>query len=106
MKFFRFTFAFASLAALASAAPVYKVTISEPAVIAGSVVKPGDYRIEVNGDKATIKSGKTSLEVPVTVESGTQKFAYTSVESKTENGKSMLQDIHIGGTNTILVFSR
>ena len=106
MKLFRFTFCFASLALLASAAPVYKVTLTEPAVIAGSVVKPGDYRIVVNGDKATLTTGKTSLEVPVKVETGNQKFQYTSVESRTEAGKNLLDDIHVGGTTTTLVFKR
>jgi hypothetical protein len=106
MKLFRFTFSFASLALLASAAPAYKVTLTEPAVIAGSVVKAGDYRIVVNGDKATLTSGKTSLEVPVKVETGTQKFQYTSVESRSEGGKTMLDDIHVGGTSTTLVFKR
>jgi hypothetical protein len=106
MKLFRLTFSFASLAILASAAPAYKVTLTEPAVIAGSVVKPGDYRVVVNGDKATLTSGKISLEVPVKVETGTQKFSYTSVESRTEAGKNMVDDIHIGGTSTTLVFKR
>jgi hypothetical protein len=106
MKLFRFTFCFASLALLASAAPVYKVTLTESAVIAGSVVKPGDYRIVVNGDKATLTSGKTTLEVPVKVETGTQKYQFTSVESRTEAGKTVLDDIHVGGTSTTLVFKR
>jgi hypothetical protein len=106
MKLFRLTFSFASLALLASAAPAYRVTLTEPAVIAGSVVKPGDYRIVVNGDKATLTSGKISLEVPVKVETGTQKFSYTSVESRTEAGKNMVDDIQIGGTSTTLVFKR
>jgi hypothetical protein len=106
MKLFRFTFSFAAIALLASAAPVYKVTLTEPAVIAGSVVQAGDYRIVVNGDKATLTSGKTSLEVPVKVETGTQKFHYTSVESRMEAGKTMLDDIHLGGTSTTLVFKR
>lgn len=106
MKLFRFTFCFASLALLASAAPAYKVTLTESAVIAGSVVKPGDYRIVVNGDKATLTSGKISLEVPVKVETGTQKYQYTSVESRIEAGKTVLDDIHVGGTSTTLVFKR
>jgi hypothetical protein len=105
-KFFRLTLSFAALAALASAAPAYKVTLTEPAVIAGSVLKPGDYRIVVNGDKATLTSGKTSLEVPVKVETGTQKFQYTSVESRTEGGKNLVDDIHVGGTSTTLIFKR
>ena len=91
---------------MASAAPVYKVTLTEPAMIAGSVVKPGDYRIVVNGDKATLTTGKTSLEVPVKVETATKKFEYTSVECRDEAGKNVLDDIHIGGTATTLVFKR
>jgi hypothetical protein len=106
MKLFRFTFCFASLALLASAAPAYKITLTEPAVIAGTAVKAGDYRIVVNGDKATLTSGKTSLEVPVKVETGTQKFQYTSVESRTQAGKTMVDDIQLGGTTTTLVFKR
>lgn len=106
MKLFRLTFSFASLAILASAAPAYKVTLTEPAVIAGSVVKAGEYRIVVNGDKATLTSGKMTLEVPVKVETGTQKFQFTSVESRNEAGKTMLDDIHVGGTSTTLVFKR
>jgi hypothetical protein len=106
MKLFRFAFSFASLALLASAAPVYKVKLTESAVIAGSVVKAGDYRIVVNGDKATLTSGKTSIEVPVKVETGTQKFQYTTVESRSQAGKNMLDDIHVGGTTTTLVFKR
>jgi hypothetical protein len=106
MKLFRFTFCFASLALLASAAPVYRVTLTESAVIAGSVIKPGDYRIVVNGDKATLTMGKTSLEVPVKVETGDKKFQFTAVECRTEAGKNMLDDIRVGGTSTILVFKR
>jgi hypothetical protein len=106
MKLFRFTFCFASLALLASAAPAYKVTLTEPAVVAGSVLKAGDYRIVINGEKATLTTGKTSLEVPVKVETGTQKFQFTSIESSTVAGKVMLDDIHVGGTSTTLVFKR
>jgi hypothetical protein len=106
MKLFKYAFSFASLALLASAAPVYKVTLTEPAVIGGSALKPGDYKIVVNGDKATLTSGKTSIEVPVKVENGTQKFSYTSVESSSESGKNILDDIRVGGTSTTLVFKR
>lgn len=106
MKLFRFTFCFASLALLASAAPTYKITLTEPAVVAGSAVKAGDYRIVVNGDKATLTSGKIHLEVPVTVQNGKEKFQYTSVECRTEGGKNVLNDVQLGGTRTILVFKR
>ncbi|MGA3201396.1 MAG: hypothetical protein ABSF12_02755 [Bryobacteraceae bacterium] len=106
MKLFQFTFCFASLALLASAESVYKVTLSEPAVIEGSAVKPGDYRIVIEGNTATLTTGKTSLQVPVKVEMGKQKFAYTSVDTRTEAGQTIVDDIQVGGTRTILVFKR
>jgi hypothetical protein len=106
MKLFRATFCFASLALVASAAPAYTVTLSEPAVLAGSVVKPGEYRIVVNGEKATLTSGKMSMEVPVKVETGSQKFKYTSVECRDDAGQHLLDDIRVGGTTTTLVFKR
>jgi hypothetical protein len=106
MKLLRVTLCFAALALVAGAAPVYKVTLTEPAVVAGSVVKPGDYRIVVNGDKATLTMGKTSLEVPVKVESGKQKFHYTSVECRMDGGQNMLDDIQVGISGYWLLLSR
>jgi len=75
-------------------------------MIAGSAVKPGEYRIVVNGEKATLTMGKTTLDVPVKVESAAQKFQYTSVESRTEAGQNIVDDILVGGTTTKLVFKR
>jgi hypothetical protein len=69
-------------------------------------VKPGEYKIVVNGGKATLTIGKSSLEVPVKVETGKQKFQYTSIECREDAGKNMLDDIRIGGTNTTLIFKR
>ena len=106
MNSFRLTLCSAALALVASAAPSYKVTITEPSMIAGSAVKPGEYRIVVNGEKATLTMGKTTLDVPVKVESGAQKFQYTSVESRTEAGQNIVDDIQVGGTTTKLVFKR
>jgi hypothetical protein len=106
MKLFRFPIYLASLALVVSAAPVYRVTFTEPTIVAGSLVKPGDYKIVVNGDKATLSMGKTAVEAPVKVETGTQKFHYTSIDCRTEAGKNIIDDIQVGGTTTKLVFKR
>lgn len=106
MKILRFAFSFAALALLASASPAYKVTLTQPAIIAGSLVKPGEYKIVVNGEKATLSAGKVRIEVPVKVENGNHKFDYTSIESREVSGKTLVEDIHVGGTTTTLVFAR
>jgi hypothetical protein len=106
MKLFRFVLSFAPLAILSAGTPSYKVTLTETAVIGNSVMKAGDYKIVVAGDKATLTSGKTTVEVPVKVETGDKKFAYTSIECRQDAGKNLLEDIHVGGTSTTLVFKR
>jgi hypothetical protein len=81
----------------------YKVTLFQPSVISGQELKPGDYKVEVNGDKMTIKNGKNSVEAPVKVETGDAKFSSTSVRYDNGNGKYKVQEIRIGGTTTKLV---
>jgi len=91
--------------AVASAASSYHFSIFEPSVVAGQELKPGDYKVEVNGNKAMIKTGKQIVEAPVTVQDGTEKFSETSVRYANNNGKLMVQEIRLGGTHTKLVFN-
>jgi len=87
--------------AVASAASSYKVTLFQPSVINGSSLKPGEYRIEIQQDKAIIKQGKKTTEAPVKVETADQKFSTTVVRYNGDN----VQEIRLGGTNTRLVFA-
>lgn len=97
--------AFAFLAAaLAWAASSYTVNLPKPAVVAGSQLKPGDYKLEINGSKAILKHGKTEVEADVTVETGSTRYAETSACCMSEDGKYRLQEIRVGGTNTKLTF--
>jgi hypothetical protein len=91
--------------AIASAASSYHFSIFQASYVAGKELKPGDYKIELNGDKATIKVGKQVLEAAVKVENGTEKFAETSVRYATADGKMTVQEIRLGGTSTKLVFN-
>jgi hypothetical protein len=91
--------------AIASAASSYHFSIFETSVVAGKELKPGDYKIELNGDKAMIKAGKETVETAVKVENGSEKFPETSVRYANSNGKLMVQEIRLGGTHTKLVFN-
>ena len=98
----KLTIGFASLAlAAASAATTYRVTLFEPSVINGTELKPGEYKVEVNNDKAVIRNGKTSTEATVKVENNDQKFRTNVVRYGPE---SRIQEIRLGGTKTRLVF--
>jgi hypothetical protein len=106
MKLSKLMLSFGTLAlAIASAASSYHFSLFQPSVVAGKELKPGDYKVELNGDKAIIKAGKQSIEAAVKVESGTEKFSETSVRFNTANGKMTVQEIRLGGTTTKLVFN-
>jgi len=46
------------------AASSYTVKIVDPTWIGQTELKPGDYKVQLEGDKAQLKMGKTVVEVP------------------------------------------
>ena len=106
MSLSRLVLSFGTLAlALASAASSYKVTLFQPSMVGNTELKPGDYKLEVDGEKAIIKDGKSSVEVAVKVETGNEKFGNTVVRYNNGDGKYHVQEIRLGGTKTKLVFN-
>lgn len=101
----RVMFGFAVMAlAVASAADTYRVTLFQPSVVAGKELKPGEYKVTVKDNKATIGQGKSAVEAPVKVEASENKFGTTSVRYETADGKYRVQEIRLGNTKTKLVF--
>lgn len=90
--------------AIASAAASYRVTLFQPSVIAGTELKPGEYKIELKDNKAVVKGGKNVVEAKVKVETADQKFGSTSVRYSNGDGKYHVQEIRLGGANTKLIF--
>jgi flagellar hook assembly protein FlgD len=96
-------FGFASVAlAVASAATSYNVTFYDSVMINGAKVQPGNYKVEVSANTATLKQGKSVIQAPVKVESTTEKFGTNVVRIE----GSELQEIRLGGTRTKLVFEK
>lgn len=90
--------------AIAWGATAYRVNLPKPAVVSGTELKAGDYKVEVNGNKVTLKNGKSTVETEATVENGATKFSQSSACCLAEDGKYRLQELRIGGTNTKLIF--
>ncbi|MBZ5608322.1 MAG: hypothetical protein LAP38_08695 [Acidobacteriia bacterium] len=88
---------------VAYAASSYHVTLSKPTTVNGTVLNPGDYKLEIQGDKATLKQGKTSVESNVKVETAPQKFQLTTVAYGGEDTK-VLHEIRLAGTALKLLF--
>jgi hypothetical protein len=98
------SFAVVTLAAIAGAKS-YSVSLSEPAVIGGTELKPGEYKVEVVDQKAVIRNGKLHGEFPVKVETSDSRYGATAIRFSNGDGKLHIQEIHLGGTATKLVFS-
>jgi hypothetical protein len=99
----KFVFAFALLAlALATAGTVpgshtYTITLIQPAVVNGTQLNPGEYRLSVDVTKVSLSKGKQLIEMPsAKVESVEKKFESTAIRYTGEK----LSEIRIGGTKT------
>lgn len=110
--FQRFLVVFAILAlVMASAGTVpgpgssFRVNISQPSVVKGADLKPGEYKVSMGADKVTFTGGKTTVEAPAKIETAPEKFKATAVRYVTENGKNVVSEIRIGGTTTVLLFN-
>jgi len=94
--------AFAGMAMAAGKS--YSVKLFDPAMLGDTELKPGEYRVEVNDQTAIIKSGKIKKEAAVKVETSDSKYDATTVRLSS-GAKPQIQEIHIGGTRTKLVFN-
>jgi hypothetical protein len=95
---------FGVFALAVASAKTYSITLFQPSELAGKELKPGDYKVEVEGTRAVIRAAKVSVEAPVKVEENGKKFDTTSVQFDTAGGKYRIREIHLGGTKTTLTF--
>ena len=97
------TFGFATLAlGVASAAASYHVTFFEPVTVNGTKLKAGEYKVEINDNKAVIKQGKAIAQTSVKVESNETKYPTTVVRM----AGAQVEEIRFGGTRTRVVFEK
>lgn len=87
-----------------AAANRYRVDIPNAVWVGTAELKPGSYTLELEGDKATLRAGASSVEVPVKVESATKKHDQTAVTISRQDNKAFLKEIRLRGTATTVVF--
>ena len=95
----------AALAIASAKAKSYSIQLYEPALLGSTTLAPGAYQVEVEGDKAVMRNGKMQSEAPVKVESADGKYSTTAVRFSNADGKMHIQEIHIGGSKSKLVFN-
>jgi len=94
-----------ALAVASASAKSYSIQLFEPAMLGNMALAPGDYKVQVEDQKAVVTNGKVHCEAPVKVESGDAKYGSTTVRFANADGKMHIQEIHVGGSKTKLVFN-
>jgi hypothetical protein len=85
----------------------YNITVSSPSKAGSVQLKPGQYKLTVEGGNATFTEqtkGQKSFTTPVKVEEGDKKFNDTRVISSKEGEVEKITEIDLGGSKTKLGF--
>jgi hypothetical protein len=90
-----------------ASAKTYELTLAGPTKAGKVELKPGMYRLKIDGSNAvfTLVDNDKTFTVPVKVETTDTKFEQTRVDATKDNGTDVIQDIELGGTKTKVEFS-
>jgi hypothetical protein len=86
----------------------YDITLVTPTMAGSTELKPGDYKLKVEGTEAVFTDVQTSKswKAPVKIENGNQKFDDTRIESSNQGEMAHIQAIDLGGSTTKLEFGQ
>jgi hypothetical protein len=92
-----------------ASAKSYDILLSAPAKAGNMELKPGEYKLKVEGNQAIftdVQSAK-SLTAPVKIENNNgKKFDHTSVLTSNRGDMDSIQAIELGGSDTKLDFGQ
>ena len=89
-----------------ASAKTYEISLAGPTKAGNLTLKPGQYRLKVDGTTATFTFVETSKQFTTTVKVDTtdKKFDDTRVDANKEGATDVIKDIELGGTKTKLEF--
>jgi hypothetical protein len=83
----------------------YEITLSNPSKVGAVDLKPGRYKLKIDGANAIfIDSKSKSVTAPVKVQEGDTKFDDTRVHSQKQGNVESITEIDLGGSKTKLGF--
>jgi len=87
-------------------AKTYEIILTAPTKAGSVQLKPGQYKLKVEGANATFtdENSSKSFTTPVKVETGDKKFDDTKVQSTKDGDVDRLEEIDLGGSKTKLGF--
>ena len=87
-------------------AKTYDISFSSPTKVGNVQLKAGDYRMSVNGTKATFTDVNTlkTVSTDVKVETTDTKFDTTKIDATTDGRTSVVKDIELEGSKVKIDF--
>jgi hypothetical protein len=87
-------------------AKTYDIVLSNPTKVGSVQLKPGQYKLKVDGSNAifTDLNSSKSFTTPVKVDTGDKKFDDTRVQSTKDADGDRINEIDLGGSKTKLGF--
>ncbi len=87
-----------------ASAKTYDITLDHATKAGANELKPGEYKVKVEGSQAVItgEQDAKSVTVPVKVQTRDKKFPYTTVETTNQGGMDTIQAIDLGDSTTRL----
>jgi hypothetical protein len=83
-----------------ASAKTYDISFASAAKVGNIQLKAGDYRMSVNGTKATFTDVSTlkTYTTEIKVENSDKKFDETKVNTSSDGGTPVVKDIELGGS--------
>ena len=87
-------------------AKTYEIMLTTTTKVGSIQLKPGQYKVKVEGANAIFTEGNSSktFTAPVKVENGDKKFDSTTVQTTKDGDGDRLEEIDLGGSKTKLGF--
>ena len=86
-------------------ASAHTIAFTESTMVAGQILKAGEYKVDVEGTRVTIHNGSDKIElVAKQILDAPKKFERSQVLVNSTDGKNTLEEIRIGGSTTRLIF--
>lgn len=84
---------------------VAHVTLFKTAVISGTTLQAGEYRLLIGDNKVTFSIDKKTFDVSAKIEAAPKKFDNTEVLFDGGPNQNVVRQINLGGTKTQLIFN-
>ena len=96
----------AALAGTVTKVGDFQIRLSQPVVVGGVTLNPGEYRVAVGDTRVTITplNGGKSVEAAIKIEQANKKFDDTVIMYESKNNQTTISEIDPGGRKAKLLF--